>query len=188
MAGDLAANVAHYGEGLNALEKAFEKILPEDALRDVAAEQKTLAGRKVPKALAQKMAQLAFLSRGPDIILVAAQNKKPIVDVARVFYGLGASLSIDKLAAEAAAVPVVDYYERLAVTNTLDGIYAAQRHLTAQILRAGGAKKNAWEIWSGRNQHTVDRAQVAINELLTGTLTLAKLAVAGSHLRDLSQA
>ena len=85
-------------------------------------------------------------------------------------------------------MPVVDYYERLAVTNTLDGIFATQRLLTAQILGTGGAKKNAWDLWSSRNQQTVERAQAAISELLTGNLTLAKLAVAGSHLRDLSQA
>ena len=80
--GELASNVAHYGEGLDALEKAFDKILPADAVRDTAAEQKALAGNKVPKGLAHKLAQLKHLSRGPDIILVATQNKKPIAEVA----------------------------------------------------------------------------------------------------------
>ncbi len=185
-AGNLEASVAHYAQGLAELASAFDKVLPGDALKDVDREVKALVARKVPKDLAQKMAQLAHLSRGPDIILVAAQNKKPIADVARVFYGLGAGLSIDRLAAGAAAVPVVDYYERLAVTNTLDGIFASQRSLAAEIVTSGG-KKDAWAVWSDRNQHSVERTRGAINEMLTGRLSLAKLAVASSHLRDLSQ-
>ena len=185
-AGDLERSVKHYADGLAALDKAFDKVLPADALKSVGADEKAYANQKVPRDLARKIARLKYLSRGPDIILVATQNKKAVPDVAKVFYGVGQSLSIDRLASGAGAVPVVDYYERLAVTNTLEGIFASQRSLSAQIMAAGGAKKDAWESWAGQNAQTVERAQIAISELMSGPLTLAKLAVAGSHLRDLA--
>ena len=186
VAGDLADSVAHYGKGLAELQNAFRTILPEDTLKANDASAKALAERGVPKALAARMAQLPTLSRGPDIILVATRNKRPIPDVAQVFFGLGTSLSIDRLTAQAADVPVNDYYDRLAVTNVLDGIYASQRNLTAQIVTSG-TRKNAWDVWADRNRLKVERAQSAIGEMMSGTLTLAKLAVAASQLRDLSQ-
>ena len=185
--GDLAQYVAHYSAGLTAIEKAFDKVLPEAALKGLEADQKELVARKVPKEVAQKITYLQHLSRAPDVILVAAQSKKPVEDVARVFYGLGASLNLDRIAAGAGAIPVVDYFERLAVNRTLESIFASQRGLSAQILAKSGAKKNAWEAWSSKNSHSVGRAQTAIEELVSGHLTLAKLAVASSHLRDLLQ-
>ena len=132
--GDLAQYVGHYRDGLQAIEKAFDKVLPEAALKGLEADQKALIARKVPKDVAQKITHLQHLSRAPDVILVAAQSKKPVEDVARVFYGLGASLNLDRIAAGAGAIPVVDYFERLAVNRTLESIFASQRGLSAQIL------------------------------------------------------
>jgi glutamate dehydrogenase len=186
-ADDLGTQVDHYRSALSALEGSLEKVLPAAAMKGVDAYQKQLHMRGVPRPLAETLARLKSLARGPDIVLIAAQNKWPVQVVARVYFNLGEELNISQIADRSSAVQVRDYFERVAVNRTLDGIFASQRALTAEILTAAGKNEaKAWDNWSTENGPALTRVRGAIEEMVMGDVSLAKLTVASSYLSDLS--
>jgi glutamate dehydrogenase len=185
--GDLGAQIEHYRAGQQDLAAALDKVLPASALQDMRAHVKDLQERGVPKPLAETFATLPSLARVSDIVFVAAQNDWPVQAVAKVFFSLGAELNTGVIAERAADVPVRDYFERLAVYRTIDGMFASQRALSAEILaRAGKNQTRAWDTWATANDKALARVRTAISEMIMGEMSLAKLSVAGSYLSDLS--
>ena len=49
----------------------------------------------VPEALAKRMASLAALRSGPDLVEIAEHAKLPVATAARVYFGVGTALSLD---------------------------------------------------------------------------------------------
>ncbi len=183
-ASGLAGQVDHFRTGIGTLADALDKVLPERARERVARAEKTLLDRKVPKDIAARIARLRYLSRGPDIVLIAAQTKRPVADVAAVFFTIGVRLGVDRLAARAAEIDPTDYFDRLALGKSVESIFTTQRALVAEILRS--AKSRPLDAWSKKNGDNLERTEAAVNEMIDGgEFTLAKAAVAGSYLQDL---
>ncbi len=186
MTAGLEKQIEHYRSGLDTLAKHLDNVLPEDARGRVAAAEAELIDRKVPKALAARIARLRYLSRGPDIVLVATQTKRPVETVARAFFGIGVRLGIDRLAARAGRVEVSDYFDRLALGRSVESVFGTQRSLVAEILRSSNAKSDPLVVWAKKNDEALGRTEEAMTEMIeSGDLTLAKVAVAGSYLQDL---
>ncbi len=182
----LEKQIAHYRSGLELLAKTLDKVLPDEAAKRVAEAEADLVAHKVPKALAARVARLRYLSRGPDIVLVATQTKRPVEAVAKAFFGIGVRLGIDRLAARAGRVEVSDYFDRLALGRAGESIFATQRSLVAEILRGANAKADPLSAWAKSNGEAFERAERSMAEMIdSGDLTLAKVAVAGSYLQDL---
>ncbi len=185
--GGLDRVVRHYRQGLAALHKALPDVLPEESGAGWSSRIATLQEAGMEAEEARRLAGLSYLSRGPDIVLVAGQAKRPVEEVARGFFALGDRLMIDRIAASAAAMEVTDYYDRLAINRTMDGILATHRTLVAEMIAEAKSKEDAWQMWSDAHSGAIGRTCEAVSELLSGgTMTLARLAVASSQLQDLS--
>ena len=186
MTAGLEKQIGHYRSGLDTLARHLDRVLPEDARARVAAAEAELIARKVPKALAVRIARLRYLSRGPDIVLVATQTKRPVETVARAFFGIGVRLGIDRLAARAGQVEVGDYFDRLALARSVESVFGSQRSLVAEILCGSTARSDPLAVWAKKNGDALGRTEEAMTEMIeSGDLTLAKVAVAGSYLQDL---
>ena len=186
MTAGLEKQIGHYRSGLDTLARHLDRVLPEDARALVAAAEAELIARKVPKALAARIARLRYLSRGPDIVLVATQTKRPVETVARAFFGIGVRLGIDRLAARAGRVEVGDYFDRLALARSVESVFGSQRSLVAEILCGSTARSDPLAVWAKKNGEALGRTEEAMTEMIeSGDLTLAKVAVAGSYLQDL---
>ncbi len=184
--GGLEKVIGHYRSGLADLETSLSEILPATMNSDLVQVEKKLVTKGVPVKFARKIASLGVLSRGPDIIYVAERSGKKLVDVAKVFFELGADLKIDWLSKKADEVSSTEYFERLALNRIIDNMYDAQRAIVREILTGKAPAAKAFKTWKKENAVVFQRAQQAVNETVeTGDLTLAKLAVASGHLRDL---
>ena len=183
----LAGVVTHYRDGVAAVAAALDGALSQDIRTARAARRDELAAAGVPDALAGRLADLRALAVAPDIILVADRTGKPIGEVAATYFAAGTFFRLDRIASAASAIPVVDYFDRLALDRARDTIGDAERRLTAAMVGNGISGTAAVEAWIAPRKNEVERIRMAIHEIANSGLTLSKLAVAASLLADLAK-
>jgi glutamate dehydrogenase len=183
----LAEVVSHYRRGIAAVAAALDDALSPDfaAARD--ARRQELIGASVPKEIAARMADLRALSSATDIVLVTDRTGRPIGEVAATYFAAAAFFRLDRLTAAAAALAVLDHFDRLALDCARDLIGDAERRLTAAMLVTGKSGAPALEEWLAPQKGEVERVRLAIREIVGSGLTVSKFTVAASLLGDLAK-
>ncbi len=184
----LAEVVAHYYDGIAAVEAALDGALSEDSLGACAARKAKLVEGGVPEELARRLSNLPSLTAAPDIVLVADRTSKAIGEVAATYFAAGAFFRLDRITNAASTIPIADYFDRLALDRARDSIGEAERRLAAAMVGNGApdaAGAAAVEAWVAPRRDEVERIRLAIHEIANSGLTLSKLAVAASLLGDL---
>jgi glutamate dehydrogenase len=181
----LADVVAHYREGIEAVAAALDGVLSADLLGARAARRQELTAAGVPDELAVPVANLRALTAAPDIVLIADRTDKPIGNVAATYFAAGTFFRLDRIAGATAAIPIADYFDRLALDRARDSIGDAERRLTAAMVGNGTAGAKAVEAWVAPRKDEVERIRMAIHDIANSGLTLSKLSVAASLLGDL---
>ena len=181
----LADVVAHYRDGIAAVGATLDISLPEEALGVRASRKRELADAGVPEDLAGRIANLGALAAATDIVLVADRTGKTIADVAATYFAAGTFFRLDRIISAASSIPIVDYFDRLALDRARDSIGDAERRLAAAMAADGAAGASAVEAWVSPRKAEVERIRMAIHEIANSGLTLSKLSVAASLLGDL---
>ncbi|WP_334177032.1 NAD-glutamate dehydrogenase domain-containing protein, partial [Pseudoxanthobacter sp.] len=181
----LDAIVARFRGGIDALSASLGTALPaafEDMRRAIAGE---LVQKGVPETLALRIAALKALLLAPDAVVVAGRLQRPVVDVGSALFAVALRLRIENLAARAAAIPVSDYYDRLALDRALERIAAAVRAIAAEIATVGSGEA-AVDAWLAANP-AAGRIRQAVDEIAGTDMTVARLTVAAGLIGDLAQ-
>ncbi|HEY6602019.1 MAG TPA: NAD-glutamate dehydrogenase [Xanthobacteraceae bacterium] len=187
LAQGLAALVAHYREGIAAVEAALGASLPQAAAAARNAREAELRKQDVPEALARRLSTLPALVAAPDIVMVADRTRRAIAEVAATYFAAAAFFRLDHITNGARGIIISDYFDRLALDRALDSIGDAERRLTAAMMGSGEAGPAAVEAWVTPRKAEVDRIRMAVNEIANSGLTLSKLSVAASLLGDLAK-
>ncbi|HXX50434.1 MAG TPA: NAD-glutamate dehydrogenase [Xanthobacteraceae bacterium] len=183
----LAEVVGHYRGGIAAVDAALDEALSHDLRVSRQARRQELISAAVPGELADRIAKLRVLISAPDIVLVADRTGRPMDEVAATYFAAAAFFRLDRLMAAAAGIPVVDYFDRLALERARDVIGDAERTLTAAMLAEGASGDRAVEAWLAGRKGDVERVQLAIREIAGSGLTVSKFSVAASMLGDLAR-
>jgi len=183
----LESIVAHYRDGIAAVEGALDGALSKSALTAREARAAELARAGVPEALARRLASLPALKAATDIVLVADRTRTPVADVAATYFAAETFFQLDRVAGAASNIAVADYFDRLALDRALDSIGDAERRLTAAMLGNGHAGGDAVEQWVKARAAEVERIRAQIHAIASSGLTLSKLSVAASLLGDLAR-
>jgi glutamate dehydrogenase len=181
----LAEVVAHYRDGIAAVEAALDGALSEEGLSARAAGEGKLVEAGVPADLAGRLANLPSLTAAPDIVLVADRTGKPIGEVAATYFAAGAFFRLDRMTSAASTIPIADYFDRLALDRARDSIGEAERRLAAAMVGNGAPGAAAVAAWVEPRHDEVERVRQAVHEIANSGLTLSKLTVAASLLGDL---
>ncbi|HYA04727.1 MAG TPA: NAD-glutamate dehydrogenase domain-containing protein, partial [Xanthobacteraceae bacterium] len=181
----LADVVLHYRDGIGAVATALDEVLSPDSRQLRASRRQELKEAGVADALASQIANLHALTVAPDIVLVADRTGKPVEEVAATYFAAGTFFRLDRIASAASAIPIADYFDRLALDRARDSIGDAERRLTAAMVGNGAAGAGAVEAWVAPRRSEVERIRLAIHEIANSGLTLSKLSVAASLLGDL---
>jgi glutamate dehydrogenase len=187
LAQGLAAIVAHYREGIAAVEAALDTALPEAAVDAHQGREADLRKQGVPHELARRLATLPALVAAPDIVMVAERTGQDIAEVAAIYFAAAAFFRLDHIARAARGIVISDYFDRLALDRALDSIGDAERRLTAAMAANGAVGLHAVEAWVAPRKAEVERIRLAVNEIANSGLTLSKLSVAASLLGDLAK-
>ena len=183
----LAGIVAHYRDGIVAVESALAQALPEGGAPARAAKTAALQQAGVPAPLAERMVNLPALVAAPDIVMVADRTGEPVADAARTYFAARDYFRIDPIADAARAIEVSDYFDRLALDRARDGLGEAVRRLTAEMMADGRSGPEAVEAWVAARGGDVERIRAAVAEIAGTGLTPSKLSVAASLLGDLAK-
>jgi glutamate dehydrogenase len=181
----LAAIVAHYRDGIAAVEAALEHALPEAAALLRRGRQSELESQGVPEALARRIAGLPALVAAPDIVMVADRAGRDIGALTAIYFAAAAFFRLDQIVGAARGIVISDYFDRLALDRALDSIGEAERRLTAAMAGNSAAGAAAVDAWVAPRKADVERVRMSVNEIANSGLTLAKLSVAASLLGDL---
>jgi glutamate dehydrogenase len=185
----IEALVAHYAKGVQRLEKAMPKVLPKSNQECLGKRYQAYLDQGVPSDLAQVFAGLRYLQRAPDIVMVAGESRQPIEAVARVFFHSGIDLRVDRLIAQAGQIHPDDFYERMAINRTVDGIIQIHRAIVSRAMtrQRSDGDGDGWSRWMSENEAAAQRARRIVEELLAErSFGLSKLTVAASQLTELA--
>ncbi|HKM88235.1 MAG TPA: NAD-glutamate dehydrogenase [Xanthobacteraceae bacterium] len=185
LAKGLADVVTHYRDGIAAVAAALDGALSEESLSARTARRGKLVAAGVPDELAGRIADFASLTAAPDIVLVADRTGKAVGEVAATYFAADTYFRLDRIASAAGNIPIVDYFDRLALDRARDSIGDAERRLTAAMVGNGAAGAVAVEAWVAPRRNEVERIRLAIHEIANSGLTLSKFTVAASLLGDL---
>jgi glutamate dehydrogenase len=183
----LASVIEHYRDGLDALSRTIDIALGEQARMARDAEEERLLAAKVPPDLARRLANLPYLAQGPDIIQVAEATRASLAAAAQAYFAVGGYFATDRLTHAARALPAPDYYDRVALNQSIDRLVGAQRRLAEAVLRNGRAKAPVLEAWIEEAGPQAEAAHRVMCEIADDpALTVSKVAVASGILRDLA--
>jgi glutamate dehydrogenase len=139
--------VAHYREGIAAVESRAAAALPQAPAAARAGRESELRRQGVPEALARRIAALPALVAAPDIVMVADRTGRPIAEVAETYFAAAAFFRLDRIVGAARGIVIADYFDRLALDRALDSIGEAERRLTAAMTANAAAGRAAVEAW-----------------------------------------
>ncbi len=185
---DIARTVDSFAPGIAALAEVREGLLT-DFDRDACLRRiESLIAEGVPEVVAARVAALDPLSAACDIVQAATSSERPVVDVGRVYFAVGAHLGLDWLRAAADIIAAEDYWQRLAVIVIVEDLYSQQRALTTRVIAAanGAVGEDAVAGWVELNRIAVARTRDLIAEFkAAGSIDVARLAVANRYVRSM---
>jgi len=189
---DLAAAIALYRAGVEALRAQHKEFISKEQADETLAR---IAGfQEAPPDLARDIGLLPLLGVAPEIAALARGSGHPIGCVAKLYFGVGDMIGLDRLRLLAGRIAPTEHWDRLAIRRLVDDLFAAQRMLAQSLLTglgldagAGDAEK-ALRTWEETNRDALERSKSFLAALeSSGELSIAKLTLANSQIHKLAE-
>ncbi|HKU14222.1 MAG TPA: hypothetical protein VJQ52_07480, partial [Steroidobacteraceae bacterium] len=164
---EIERQVSRLQRGLAELDRALPGVLSGADLAFFEQRRAYYRSANVPEALAKRMASLAALRSGPDLVEIAEQKKLPVDAAARVYFGVGTALSLDWIREQIESLGVEGHWQAVARTTLRDNIYNLQRLLCVQVLNESrkSAPDKALEAWAERHKKAVDYLRQTVSDM-----------------------
>ena len=177
---DIAATVARYKPGAEALAEALPALLGPAELETARTRSGAFVAVMVPPELAERITHLEALVPTFELVEIAAAAELNIAAAAEVYFALGTRLELHWLRDRIVDLPRETRWEAMARAALRDDVYSEQAGLTAEVLRAGV------ERWQAENASAIERSLQVLADIRSGgTLDLARLSVAVREIRNL---
>ncbi len=184
---DLAATIAAHRAGADELTANLKTCATPEQLNSLAERQRSWEQLGASEAVASRVALLDLLAQAPAVTRLAHETGRPIADAACIAFAAADYFRLDELKSKAAALQLHDYYDVLAVNGAIHTLERARRALSAEILRT--SKTRDFAAWLAEHGQRLARAKAALDEIAqTGDVTVSRLTVAASQVRDLTTA
>ena len=186
---DISHIVGAYAPGIAAMAEDLEDSLADleaAALRDRAFR---LARKGVPDSLARRIAGLPTMRSVCHIVHAATGSGRPIDEIGRAYFAIGARLGLDWLRSAAGRIESRDRWERFAVGAIVEDLYSRQRALVEQVMERsdGPLDRRAVADWADANGATAARISALVDEFRPGGyVDLARLEIVNRLLRSMS--
>ena len=182
----MAETIEHFQP---AVDELYGGLALQQARSDIAARASRWLQAGVPADIAERVAALDTLFAALDIAEVAGEARRPIVEVAGVYFDLGARLGLAWLRQRIGALPADSHWQVLAKGALRDDVAGLARTLTAKVIGSGQAGEPAALVaaWQARKGDAMERATRLAAELRAApVLDIAMLSVAVRELRNLA--
>jgi glutamate dehydrogenase len=140
----------------------------------------------VEKELATRCATMRALYPGLDIVEVASNANKDVLDTARIYFEVGHELKLFWLREQASSLKG-DYWQQLAVDGVRSDLFRFQRMITAEaISNTNAAHDEMLPAWQREHEAEIARASKIVSEIRDASqLNLAMITVAMREIENL---
>ena len=186
---DIGEHVAEFAAGMETLSRDLDQTLPAHYLDDVKKRAKPYIDEGVPRDLALLIAGLVNLYSSGDIVRLASRHKRPVADVARLYFAIGTRFRMGRLRAASSMLDSESHWQKLAVAALIEENYGHQLALASQVLAAGRTpdEQKAIDSWIKKNRDPVGQADAFLEELWSVDVNdLSMIAVASRKYRVLT--
>ena len=186
---DAKGEIDTYAASVKTIAENLAKLLSRDDKTVLNQRTTVLVNQKVPKALAQRIAALNFLSPACDIVRIAQAVEMKVEAVAETYFRIGERFGFNWLRRAAGQLSTDTAWDKLAVTAVIDDLYGHQAALASRVLESAGdglAAEAVIDSWADARRPMVVRSEQLLSELkATGSPDFAMLAVANRQLKTM---
>jgi glutamate dehydrogenase len=187
---DLAETIERHRAGFAELEPVMPDLRDDEWRNAHDAYASDLADRGVPKDIARAHAFQRAMIHAPDIVAVAEQTGRGVLDAARALFEVGEGLRLEWLEGEIERLPSATRLQRWAEQAVLDDVLEARRVLALKALHESpdAPAEQAVEAFLQSREEPRRRLTAFTRALaLEGSTDLAGLSLAVRHLRELAR-
>lgn len=138
-----------------------------------------------PKTLAK---QLALLEAAPiicDISLIAKRSNSDFIKTAEIYFSLAQIIRINRINEASQTVPVLDYYDSMALNQAKENIAESLRKIVMKILKDYGKKDNPFEAWRKTKEDKINNITNRIGSLIENDLNISRFTFAAGMIAQL---
>ena len=182
---DIAAYVAEFRPRIESLSERLHDVLPAALMSALKTRQGELEGSGIPTRLAYRVASLDVMSAALDIVRLT-RSGRPVEDVARVYFGLGARFGLDRLRAAGSSIAAETPWQKAAVAAVVDDLFNYQSVLASRVIAETDGARDPVDAWLASRTRVVERIDQTMTDFRAATtIDLAMLTVASRQLRAL---
>ncbi|AMN45989.1 hypothetical protein ACG33_02450 [Steroidobacter denitrificans] len=178
---DIEQQVSRLHDGLAALDVILPRVLSGIDQADFEARYARYREAKAPDILGRRIAILAALRSGPDLVEIAQQARLPVESAAIAYFGVGTALSLDWIRQQIETLDVDGHWQAIARSTLRNDIYNLQRTLCMQVLKHSrkGTPRQALAAWLAGHQQTIEYLHRTLADMRTlPAMDFATLSVA----------
>ncbi len=186
---DIEKQVGRLRAGLARLDDALPKVLAGADLHIFHTRHDAYKAAKVPDALSKRMASLAALRSGPDLVDISEQTGVPIDAAATVYFQVGTALSLDWVRDQIERLGVDGHWQAVARSTLRDNIYDLQRKLCLQVLgKSRTPSTKLVDAWLGKKATPIAHIRQTVNDMRAlPQMDFATLSVALQAVRAIAE-
>lgn len=189
---DMAATYDSFAPGIRTIAASLSRILPRHHLANLGAHAQTLVEKGAPRILAMRVAGLLNMISGLDIVRLAQKHRGKVIDIARLYFAIGARFQLGRLRAAAESIEPENHWQQLAAAALIEDLFASQGALASRILgvaKPDGDASKAIDLWFRDHTDAVESTEVLLSEILeVEAVDFSMLAVASRRVQALTEA
>lgn len=178
-----------YKPGVEIIRANMQAILTEPSQQHLTDITLELVEQEIPEDIAHQISSLHYLFYGLDIIRVAANTDKEVLDVAQTYFALEMDLELHWLRHSVSELVASDMWQRRAKAGLGDEVDNSLRTLTQEVIQSSPDIKEQEERlahWREQNSDNIQHYRTTFGEIKSESdLTLAMITVAIRELRNL---
>ena len=178
--------LARYAPFMEWLAKHLGRVATTHAKKRLRLREQAYHEMGAPRVLARRLARLPYLLRGLEMAHVQMRTKAEPELIARMYFLAGHELLLGAVIMAARRLHLPDHESRLAARRLVDRLSELHMALTSHLCtRYSGDVRRTLRNWMEENKDRFTRIMPMLQEALSGTFSLAKLALATSLLEEL---
>ncbi|WP_375661408.1 MULTISPECIES: NAD-glutamate dehydrogenase [unclassified Bartonella] len=138
-----------------------------------------------PKALAKQLALLEAASTICDISLIAKKSNSDLIKTAEIYFSLAQIIRINRINEASRIIPVVDYYDSMALSQAKENVSESLRQIVMKILKNYGKKKDPFDTWKKTEEDHIHNITNHISALIENDLNISRFTFAAGLISQL---
>jgi glutamate dehydrogenase len=194
---DIERQVSRFRSGMREIDGLLPRVLSGADLAVFNNRNARYIAAAVPEKLAKRMASLAALRSGLDLVEIAESTELPLETAAQLYFGVGTALSLDWIRDRVEVLGVEGHWQAVARTTLRDNVFNLQRALCLQVIaeskssrkaKAATTPAEALESWMNRHRASVDYLRQTVTDMRAlPTMDFATLSVALQAVRRMTE-